>query len=225
MHKQRGFTLVELLVVIGIIAVLVGLLLPAVQAARGSARRAQCAHRQRQLGIAIHLHADANNGQFPWTWHAGDGKSWVVTLSPFLEDVDQMRICVDDPRRDDWLADQRLGTSYAINEYVANPDIQGSATNLGRSFVKSKLVVLFESAVTRSLLDDHVHCSKFYQPIRVKTGTVWDFMLREIDVGRHAHTSNYLYVDGHVDTVSEEDVYQWVLRDIELGENFAKPTW
>jgi prepilin-type N-terminal cleavage/methylation domain-containing protein/prepilin-type processing-associated H-X9-DG protein len=227
-RKRRAFTLVELLVVIAIIGVLIGLLLPAIQSAREAARRTNCSSNMHQLGLGITQFANAHNGNFPFTYHAGNSKSWSVTVAPYLESVDKVRLCPDDP-----LGEQRVlanangirGTSYVINEYVAYQTLDGkSVLNINKIKETHRLIVLFEGANSgRAAQDDHVHTSEWYAPGDIANGTVWDTKIAEMNPNQHGDSANYLYADGRAETVSQETVYGWVQQDIANHTNYAQP--
>jgi prepilin-type N-terminal cleavage/methylation domain-containing protein/prepilin-type processing-associated H-X9-DG protein len=186
--KRRAFTLVELLVVIAIVGVLIGLLIPAIQAARGASRRTQCTSNLRQIGLAMTQYLDRQGerakfpaaARLPLTDNPKKLPSIYDVLSPYCENNREIFHCPsdyytpdNDPKTDDehyvtWF--EKEGLSY---EYP--PEFAGKTR--------------------QEILD--------FPLTPGGSGTVWiiyDFAAFH-GTPAEAGARNYAYLDGHVDAI------------------------
>ena len=226
-QKTQGFTLLELLTVVAIIAVLCSILVPALQTVRKSAQQATCASNMRQIGSALLLYAAANDNKLPETSHtAAFGQSWIYTLSDYLGDCDEVRICPADPKGDDRF--DAGGTSYILNSFLFVSQIgpfgqpMGEPTNnllLIDSPAETPMAFIIADLQGIGDSNDHTHSSRW---------SSWSAVVRDISPGRFGGgnspmralgSSNYLFADGHV---AQVDAAVMKAR-IDSGDNFAKP--
>ncbi len=141
-QKQKGFTLVELLVVVAIIALLVSILLPALGQARDQAKNVMCKSNLRQWGLIFQLYTDDNREKFPSGWYTNQADTfelWMTSMSDYYEDIYEFCCCpkannpakkfTEDPIYGVWgpytstdpdkYKDGIYG-SYGINEWIYN---------------------------------------------------------------------------------------------------------
>ena len=230
---HKGFTLIELMVVIAIIAILAGLLLPALAKSKSKAIQINCLSNMKQMGVGLLLYSEDFNGQLPGNFHHNSNPdfTWTDALSPYLGEVDSIRLCGADPRKKE--KHDLNGTSYIMNDHLITPlfnpfgEMVESAVRLDQLKDPSATVLFFEASdqlAVSAISSACVACSRSWN-----LGG-WNNVIKDIQPDRHKSgpaaadssegKANYLFADGHVQLVDARIVKTM----IEAGLNPAKPS-
>jgi len=220
---RRAFTLVELLVVIGIIAVLIAVLLPALSKARQAGVRAACLSNIRQLQIAQTMYAAAQKNCLVY---AGDGTeqgSWIGLLQPYSSAPLARRCPADNSPYFDQPAPgfsppRFRNTSYGINNYVSATHAPFGVTppkKISQVRRSSQVIQFAELAETGDYaVADHLHVQDFFFVLDPSPQSTLARIARQMPVGRHGGTPqswearlNFSFLDGHAETLTIRQAY------------------
>jgi prepilin-type N-terminal cleavage/methylation domain-containing protein/prepilin-type processing-associated H-X9-DG protein len=142
---RRAFTLIELLVVIAIIAILIGLLVPAVQKVRESANRAACSNNLKQIGIALHAHHDVKRRLPPGGMQTGVNgtvcyTNWAIEILPYIEQGNLYKKYnqrqVNTSANNNWVGQQQVPTyECPSDEHLGLLEYPASGPGSGRQWM------------------------------------------------------------------------------------------
>jgi prepilin-type N-terminal cleavage/methylation domain-containing protein/prepilin-type processing-associated H-X9-DG protein len=210
-EHRFGFTLIELLVVIAIIAVLAAILFPALTSAKDVARKSKCLNNMKQMGLAVRMYMDDNDGVFPLDSHWSPFDVWLKGLETYNRSKLLYRCPSDKSRNFDkplpgWEGTDKIRkTSYGTNFYMApvKPQEAGGLpltkqtwshgfTKLSDFANPSKTIYICETA--RDSTSDHVHPAWWRMPN--SDGNFIPYG-KEVATDFHNSGSNYVFVDGH----------------------------
>lgn len=219
---RKGFTLVELLVVIGIIALLISILLPSLTKAQAYAKKVKCMSNMRQVYIELQMYSNANRGwlfpirdQDPWTYgYVGPttDPNEVWTTMVFGKCDPPIMICPTDTEFPDQEENgnpvaKDFWHSYVLNSHLADADATKGRQKVKASSVGAQLAWKSQSEV---ILMGEKYINKFdYFMEKQKPGdpaSTSDYNIL-VDQFKHGlqNGSNYLYLDGHVANDSKEN--------------------
>lgn len=199
--RVSGFTLIELLVVIAVIAILAGMLLPALSRAKQRAKATQCLNNMRQLGLATWMYSNDNEDRLPASSHMPGNSSWVASLLPYFTykfSATSIGGATNIYRCPLEKAGSLRAYSYSANDFLMNFATPPANTSpiAKRTQVPSPSETVWMAESSEKLLnEDHFH---FAGSLADGEGYSPDMFESQVMVKRHSDGANYLYLDGHV---------------------------